>query len=601
MATLFGAFPQSGGGAVLPEDVRHSVTVAMRERCPGNIREHRAGNVLCLIGGVDGHVSDSRDHFVMVDGRAGLGAREPAVAGTPLDELARVWGDQGASILPDLQGSFALCAFDHRSQEITLVRDRFGSRPLFWLVWDDVAYVASECKVLAALGVVLNIDERALREMIVARWLVGEHHLLSPIAQVPAAFCVRLGGSGMSPVVRQYWRLPFAPESVHATSMESFRDQARVALRASIDSIVEGRERVGILLSGGIDSSVIAGVASETTARCIAFVGRLPDSDNIEMHRAIEVAEHLGMQSVVVDVTVASLDDRVRSMVRRVEQCPRHANNLVLAQLLEAAAGHVDVVMHGDGAEVLFGLADSRRVGQFTRKHALFDCIPAAVRRTAARRLRAFESERAWRLAQVLDCTPVSFASLLDRVLYTPGVARVLLDVVGRDAHGLLPMQHFSDYADDADALQSYQANTFLASSLLRHDRLSQPLGLTTAAPFLEAPVVALACRLPRELRYVNGSKPVLRALCDLYYPPHVSRWSKRGFEVPWEQWMSETFEQITVCDEVAGLLPAGFVRAAIVERDPEALWLIHTLGILLDSFGVPTSPAASERWAVAS
>ena len=356
----------------------------------------------------------------------------------------------------------------------------------------------------------------------------------------------------------------------------------------SIVRIASGRRKVGVLLSGGVDSSAIAAVARTAVPECVAFVGRIPGSANTEMERALLVARHLGIECRVVDIEPPTLAD-VEAMVRRIEEPPRNANNVVLSQLFRAASREVDILLQGDGAEVLFGLADSRRVESYRRKHRAAALLPKGFRSTSARMLRTGDARRAWEVAQLMTTDHIRYAALLDVIRYSGGVRRTLAAGDWPDALELLPMEHFDEHEDLGDALQAYQAHTFLASSLVRHDRLGQPFGLQSISPFLQAPMIEVARRLPRELRYIDNSKPVLRALCDHFLPPVVSGWPKMGFEVPWKQWMPAVLPR-AADQSVRMLLPAGYVRAAEQQEDTEALWMTATLGMLIRMFVVKES-----------
>jgi asparagine synthase (glutamine-hydrolysing) len=379
--------------------------------------------------------------------------------------------------------------------------------------------------------------------------------------------------------------MPFAPEPADRGAMEHFRDRTRSALQVAIADVAEGRRDVGVLLSGGVDSSVLAAVARETVGRCVGFVGKIQGSQNTEMERALIVARHLGIECHVVDVPAPLVEPELRSMVRRIEEPPRHPNNFVLARLLKFAAGEVDLVLQGDGAEMLFGLADSRRVARFRRKHAVVVGVPRALRRRAAQFLERRDESLAWRLAHVLDWDATTYAANLDAITYTRPVQRALQRALAAAAY--LPLEHFAEHQQFDDALQAYQAYTFLMPSLVRHDRLAQPLGLRSESPFLRNPVSDLACRIPRELRFVAGSKPVLRALCDHYLPAEVSHWPKLGFPVPWQDWVREAFPRADALAAAARFLPRGFLSSAFEMGDVEALWTAASLAMLVEEFNV--------------
>lgn len=563
---------------------------ALGERCRGEIVERTEGRLWCCQSGHDGRLVAGQGSLFVIDGRPVL-ADAPSAPATfrPQAIDPAMWRQKREGLLPSLDGGFALASYDASRDELTLARDRFGEKPLFYALQAGHLYVASECKLLAALGVRLRVSRTALDEALVCRWLLRDRSLFEPVMQVPAGHWLSVSG-GDSPQVRRYWQLGFAPEAGGALDLLRYRDEARTALGSAIQQAAQGRREIGVLLSGGVDSSVIAGAARETVGRVIGFAARLPGSENLELDRSLQVARHLGIECRVVDISIADFEAQVRAMVRRLEEPPRQPNNLVLQQLFKRAAEETDLVLQGDAAEMLFGLADVHRVGRFRRKHEMLRYMPRPLRAAIAAGLRLLNNGLAIRAANALSCDPQFYAAMLDSVDYGPAVQRTLQATVQAGAASFLPMHYFDDYPEFDDALQAYQLYTFAAVSLVRHDRLAQPLGLNSESPFLRAPVVDLARRLPRALRFVEQSKPVLRALCDLYLPPEVSRWSKLGFPVPWQQWMRQAIPGGIGRDpKIDRLLPGGFVDAALASGDAEAQWTVWTLRMAVEELGAET------------
>lgn len=583
MAVFFLALPATRAALVLPDATWASVRQAMQERCAGPIRTHQFGPLTLLLAGADASAFEDAAHVFVADGLPLDAQGRANPAGSPLEWLVPLWRRRRSEVLAELDGSFALCCYDRASRELLLARDRFGSRPLFWFDRGDCLFAASECKMLAPVAAPLGVDPRALNEVLASRWIVGEAHLLAPLRQVLAGGFTSVGG-GRKAVARRYWRIPFAPERSAPAALRHFVDSTRTGLEQAIARIATGRRRVGVLLSGGVDSSVIAGAARDVADECVGFVARIPDSPNTEMERALIVARHLGISCHVIDVRAPFEEDDVRAMVRRIEEPPRNPNNFILAQLLARMAQESDVALQGDGAEVMFGLVDSMKVARFRRKQRLVSALPIGLRRPLANRLSLSGNARMRGLAGVLQWNPTQYAARLDGIGYAVATQRALPEALSAHEHHL-PLEHFAGYGDFDDGLHAYQAYTFLTSSLVRHDRLAQPLGLTSMAPLLQAPVLDVACRLPRELRYTEHSKPVLRALCDAYLPPEVSRWKKMGFEVPWEAWLKRIALPANTLSHAAQVLPSGYAESA--PSDPEALWTLITLEMLLDSFDV--------------
>jgi asparagine synthase (glutamine-hydrolysing) len=597
MATLFLAFSPSREPLNLTEATWEAVREAMGERCPGTLKKFISDSFCCLVGGEDGHVVEAPDLFLVADGHPLPSEPNPRYSGRPtLEGLANAWRKKREAILPGLDGSFAFCVIDPSTPELTLVRDPFGSRPLLWTEWKGRVFVASECKILVALGIPLSISREALQEVLVYRWITGNQHLLDPLRQVPQASVVKVREG---PVVeeRRYWRFPFEPEENGDGAIARYRDLAEKALQESIADVAGGREGVGVLLSGGVDSSVLAALTRKTVGRCIGFAARISDSPNIELDRALLVARHLGIECQVVDVPGPRYGEDLRAMVRRIEEPPRHPNNVVLEALLQRASSEVDLVLHGEGAEMVFGLADTKTVERFRRKHEVVTHLPPPLRASLAGWLRATESSLAERLAHVLLLDPMTYGVLIDRIRYSIPVQRILRHLLEEPSSPrFLPLDHFEAHSDFSDALHAFQAHTYLTPTLLRYDRLAKPLGLTCESPFLRKPVVNFGCRIPRALRFTHASRPILRSLCDLHFPQELSRWPKLGFPVPWKVWLKRARLPIPLPDEkIARVLPGGFQETAVAEGDAEAIWTAATLALLMEDFGVNGSSTPGE------
>ncbi len=575
---------------VLDDAHRDAVIRAMHERSSGAVTELAVPGAAGWHCGRDGTLAVHDGVLLAVDGVPSIIASRTA-NGIPPRFAPADWGSLGKDLLPTLDGGFALATYDPASRELVLARDRYGVRPLFWARKDGLTYAASEVKILAAAGIDLRVSAEALQEALACRWLVRDRSLFDPVRQVPAASCL-VSGPGGEPSVRRYWQLQFSPEPVAPDSLQHYRDQARDAMRSSILEITGERQVVGVLLSGGVDSSVIAGAAREVVDRVVGFAGRLPDDSNQELDRAAIVARHLGIECRVVDIALPDFDGDLRTLARRMEEPPRHPNNFLLQQLFRRAAGEVDLVLEGDGAEMLFGLADVGRVDKFRAKHEVVRHLPQSWRVAGARALRSFDGGWATRLSKVLTWDPITYAAMLDAVGYSRAVRRTLDAVTAGTAPGYMPLEYFSRSEDFSDALQAYQLYTFAAVSLVRHDRLAQPFGLSSESPFLRAPIIDLACRMPRELRYLDGSKPVLKALCDLYLPAEVSRWPKLGFPVPWQAWMRAALPDGVAPTEILDkVLPPGWLAAANASYDAEALWTALTLQAAIAEMGAVPTP----------
>jgi len=479
-------------------------------------------------------------------------------------------------------GHFAAVLIDGRAKDLTLVRDRFGIRPLWFLQNDEIIAAASECMMLRPFAGTVDFHQKALRESVMCRWIVGRHHLIEPFRQVLPGTALRLSHSENA-VEKRYWSMRFEP-APPARPVSNYVDHAESALRKGFHELGIADQPVAILLSGGIDSSVVAALAKSECSEVIGIIGRLPGDPNVELERALFVAESLSLETLVVDVVTDCFADDFPQMVSRLEQPPRNPNNLVLQQLLRGVPKGIRYVLNGDAAEMMFGLADVKRVDQFTSKTAISQRLfPPRMLSLLARAMRKSDSSLLWRAARLLDHSPAEFAAALDTIQYGPAMRRALWDWAGPPTDYISGTEVLKDGERPfSDSLQEFQAYTFLQSSLIRHDRLTTPLGMEPVFPFLSPSVTEFCLGFPREYRYLGQSKPLIRMLCDRHLPERVSRWPKLGFPVPWKCWLDDHLKpyRTSLAATVAegADFPFSLFRTAETEKDHEAIWTFLTL-----------------------
>jgi len=580
----------------LSPSIREVVFSTLRERSPGTVREEGSGTWWAAHSGPLGELHFEEGYLLLCDG---IPESSTGKGGSALfHELRRLSTNTGADgkeqvtrhLAESVQGSFAACFFDERTREVDLVRDRTGSKPLFHAEQNRLLFVASECKMLQALGVKVAIAPDAFREALTYRWITGERCLLAPAVRVPDASLVSIRPDS-PPAVERYWRFNVENEPLDEGSLDRYKLEIEQALRASIAALKPGSPKVGLLLSGGVDSSILAALAKQELGACTAFTGRIAGFQNEEMERARAVAAHVGIDIQVVDIEEDQFVQDLPYIVRRLELLPRHLNNLVLLQLIRRAGQEVDILLQGDAADTLFGLGTTRNLRSFRKKKRLLRGVPRGLLRMVAGVLEYLPSDRAFDLARVLAWEEDHFIRYRNPVRYTPKARRILgithLDESVWTTGDWHPERSFSA------ARRIHILSTGIEGSLLRHDRLSQPEGIESVAPFLSPGVMEIASRIPLKLCENTPSKPVLRALSDKLLPPEVARQTKIGFDTPQKEWLSGVLFPFSQSAQSAlpstGLLPSRFINSTlgINVQDEEAVFTGISLFLLLREFGL--------------
>jgi asparagine synthase (glutamine-hydrolysing) len=290
----------------------------------------------------------------------------------------RQWG---VDLPVRLRGMFAFAIADRRRQELFVVRDRFGEKPL--LVCEQASGIsfASELKVLAALPTLdRRLNEDALAGFLCLNYVPGEDTLIQGVRRVPPGSW-RLWTAGGSTRSGSYWAPPSddeesaLPETAAVERLEHLLDRStRLALRSDVP--------VGILLSGGIDSSLVAESANRSGKLSAAYCLTFAEESYSEWPKAELTARHLGVPLEEVRLDSEAVAD-FSKLVEHADDPLADSSALAVWTLARAVSRRNKVVLSGDGGDELFG---GYLTYQATKLHQqLTSRIPMPVRRALAR------------------------------------------------------------------------------------------------------------------------------------------------------------------------------------------------------------------------
>ncbi|MGW2376345.1 MULTISPECIES: asparagine synthase (glutamine-hydrolyzing) [Kitasatospora] len=276
------------------------------------------------------------------------------------------WGEEFAE---RLNGIYAFAIWDPRTEELLLVRDRMGVKPLYYYPTADGVIFGSEPKAILAQGEVeAVVDVEGLREIFSIVKTPG-HAVFKGMHEVLPATTVRFSRSGTS--TRTYWKLE-ARE--HTDDLETTIAHVRSLLEDIVDRQLVADVTVGTLLSGGLDSSAVTALAAAARTRrgitepihafSVDFVGHEQRFEaNVQWEDpdtpfAIEVAEQVGAEHIIVELNNEDiLDPEVRGAVLRAQDLPVSTGDMEysLFLLCRALKQHMTVALSGEAADELFG------------------------------------------------------------------------------------------------------------------------------------------------------------------------------------------------------------------------------------------------------
>jgi asparagine synthase (glutamine-hydrolysing) len=459
------------------------------------------------------------------------------VSNTDTEVVLRLYAEEGPAMLPRLNGMFALAVWDAQERSLFLARDRLGIKPLYYAEHDGGLYFASEQKALFAAGVPIRFDPGVWEELLCFRYVAGERTPYQGVKRLlPGHHLLWKDGTA---TMRRWWNLADRARVLRGSPPS---DPARW-FRDTFDSAVDLRRisdvPVGVLLSGGLDSSsVAASLALQAGTGVASFTVRFTETGYDEGPLAHEVATRFGLEYHDLTVAPDHLVDGLLEASFFNDEPLAHGNDLHILAISKYARPRVTVLLSGEGGDETLGGYVRYRPLLHPRLLALTrPLLPAAAALLGA-------GGRVRKLARFLD-----LGGLRPFVLYNAcDVLPIDLRALGMAPSGEFPFRHAvlkeaeELYPSEPvrQAMYSDQ-HTFLCSILDRNDRMTMGASIECRVPFLDYRLVEGLAALPSSLLHVGRrGKPLLRSAMGDRLSLAVRRHRKWGFGVPWSRYLRD-------------------------------------------------------------
>jgi asparagine synthase (glutamine-hydrolysing) len=533
--------------------------------------------------------------------------------------IAHLYRRYGLQMLDRLRGMFGLCIYDERDKSVTLARDAFGEKPLFYARVADGLVFASEIPALLAGAPWLprTLDREALAYYLRANLVPAPLTMFAAVRQLEPGSWLRWQDGDITS--GSYYRPSLASDPALDDEAAAI-DAIGRALQQAVSRQLVGERPLGMLLSGGIDSGGVASFCTEAQAEPVkTYTMGFDEAGYDESDAAARTARHLGSDHTRLQALGSEFTSETFWRIVDHMGVPFSDSSAIPMYLVsQAAAAHVTVALSGDGGDEIFagypelrwGLALGKLRGLPNVALALMESVTGMAGRVvpgpgsqAARRAR-----RALRLAQL----PMGQAFAELHSLFSEEEVGAL---VGSGAPDLLegPLSRLAHLPSEADTwsplkrLMYYRLRYVLPEDMLvKVDRMSMAASLEVRSPMLDRDLAALALSLP-DKHLVRGSiqKYVLRQVLKDRLPREIFLRRKTGFSIPLHRLQNQEYraladELLTKKQEVMDLfstdalervtrtaLAAQESSTASVYRSTHQLWALMQLAGWGKRFGV--------------
>jgi asparagine synthase (glutamine-hydrolysing) len=456
--------------------------------------------------------------------------------------LVHGYEEWGEGLVERLSGMFAFAVWDSRAERLLLARDRVGKKPLYYSLTDQGLAFGSDIRsVLLVAGLEPELETEHIPEFLFQRYVGAPRTLVRGVAKLPPASLLTYDRAELREVA--YWRLePGEPEPLADAEL-------RRLLRESVRRRLMSDVPLGVLLSGGLDSSSVLGLMQEAGSGPVStFTIGFADPVFDERPLARLAAERFGSEHHEIVLDHSQFLDALPRLAWFRDEPVAEPSEIPLLLLSRLAGEHVKVVLTGDGGDELFGGYPKYRAERVLRAGGP---VAALAMRAAGRAAGLRPSHR--RFGRAVETMAIRepllrwaswFRSFspdeLGRLLRPPlagGAASARLTQPLRDL-----LAHYDGRLDPGRRMLLGDFLTWLPDNmLLRSDKVLMAASVEGRMPLLDRDLIERVANVPASARAgIRSPKAIFRRAVEDLLPPELMRGPKRGFPVPVARFLAE-------------------------------------------------------------
>jgi asparagine synthase (glutamine-hydrolysing) len=459
---------------------------------------------------------------------------------TDTEVILKLYQRIGADCIKHLRGMFAFAIWDELEKTCFLARDALGIKPLYYWEFGSTLVFASELRSVTASGLpFVNLSAEGLYGYLISGSVPEPYTLIEGIHCLSAGHWLYWQGARLTK--HQYWQINFSPQT---TSPLEAREKVRSALVDSIQHHFVSDVPVGIFLSGGIDSTTVLALASQTqNEQLCTYSIAFEETQWSEGEIAKEIAKLFGAKHTEYKLTAASAKELLPKFLEAIDQPSIDGFNTFCVSQIAHQSG-TKVVLSGLGGDELFaGYQSFQKIPKMVRWGKRLQVTPFVRTSLGIGLANWGKTPKIKRLGDFLQQTPSSAAAYRSfRGIFSHQEACA---IAGQYLPGeplptynsLLPNLQGQIFTLE-DQVSFLELSSYMRNQLLRDsDVMSMNWGLELRVPLIDRTLVETIAPIPSNIRLALGKQLLIQAVPEL--PEWVYNRPKKGFFFPFEQWMS--------------------------------------------------------------
>lgn len=509
--------------------------------------------------------------------------------------LLEAYARKGIDCLHEFKGMFAFAVWDEQEQELCLVRDRLGVKPLYYYINDEYIVFASEARAILQSGLVApRLNMEAVFDYLSFQSVSSPSSIIKDIKQLEAGHYLTVKDGRCT--IDQYWNVARVRKEFDFSEPQQVTRNIRNLLKQSVNNRLVSDVPVGAFLSGGIDSSAVVGLMSEVSATRpntfnIAFDER--DFDESAYAELLAKKFNTNHHRIVLKPT-AMLDELDNALAAIDSPSGDGINTYVVSKAVKNAG--ITVALSGIGGDELFaGYPFFKKFHSLNKQTFLWNNT-AGIRKLLSGMTRLYKKNAVMKLEQLLHSKTSSITDIYP-VLRQVIPARYLQDLLpasnGNIGTVATRLRNEANHLAAFPSLSQVSIAEYLGytqQTLLKDtDQMSMAVSLEVREPFFDHELIEYVLNVPDTMKYPRYPKSLLVESLQGLLPDDIVHRKKQGFVFPWSRWMRQ--ELYTFCDQhIKRLAERDFINGEVkiywqrfIKNDPSVKWMDIWLFVILE------------------
>lgn len=470
--------------------------------------------------------------------------------------ILHAWEEWGEKSIGQWHGMFAIVIYDERKEEVILIRDRAGAKPLNYYWKDGLFLFGSELKALMSHnGFPKEINKNAVASFLQYGYVPCPHSIYQNTFKLQPGHFLKLSLASKELKTFQYWNVYnyYNKPKLKIALPEAIEETERI-LQEAFQYRMVADVPVGVFLSGGYDSSCVTALLQKNrTEKIKTFTIGSTDNKLDEAPYAKQIAQHLGTDHTEYYCTPQEALDIIPDLPYYYDEPFADSSAIPTILVSRLAREKVTVALSADAGDEIF--AGYNRYDYISRYGKKIGAIPGPVRKMAVAAMESISSERIPyfrnkrnfhsrydKFKNLLnDPSPSELLKNLSQVFTDKEINELFAEPFSPLITAHQSKELKTGYNDPLAYMMAIDYQTYMVDDILQKvDRATMSVSLEGREPFLDQAIIEWAAQLPSEFKYYNGQKKyILKQIVHKYIPREMMERPKMGFGIPIETWLA--------------------------------------------------------------